>query len=208
MDKVITISRQYGSGGLEIGKKVAEKLQIPFYDHEIIAQASKESGFAETVFEHAEDKATNSLLYSIAMGMSATTHFEGSYLGMSMDDRIFLTQSKVMREIVQKGPCVIVGRCADYVLRDYPNVVNVFIHASLDYRINRAILEYGIAKEKAKETVLKNDKRRENYYNYHTGEKWGTITNYHLSLKSDYLGLEHSARSIAEFVRSAYSDRI
>lgn len=203
MNKVITISRQYGSGGLEIGKRVAEELNIPFYDNEIITQASKESGFAETVYKQAEDKATNSLLYSIAMGMSATASFDGSYMGMSIDDRIFLTQSNVIRKVAKEGPCVIVGRCADYVLKDFPNVVNIFICASLDYRIKRAILEYGLSKAKAADTILKYDKRRANYYNYHSGEKWGTITNYHMSIRSDFSGIEHSAHCIAEFIKSA-----
>lgn len=200
MNKVITISRQYGSGGREIGKKLAEAFQIPFYDNDIITIAAKESGFAEAVFERAEEKATNSLLYSIAMGMNAYGNHEFGFSNLSLDDRIFLAQSKVIREVAEKGPCVIVGRCADYVLRDNPNVVNVFICADVEFRVKRAIELYNLPKEKAADNVAKNDKSRANYYNYHAIEKWGDVNNYHLSIRSDFGGIDHAVACIKAFL--------
>ena len=200
MNKIITISRQYGSGGREIGKKIAEHYGIPFYDNEIIKQAAKESGFSEQAFHRVEDKATNSFLYSIAMGMNVYSGLEIGLGGMSVDDRIYITESKVIRDFAKKGPCVIVGRCADYVLRDLPNVVNLFIYASLDFRIKRATEEYNLPTEKAAETILKQDKRRANYYNYHVGEKWANMNNYHLAIRSDFGGIDHSVSCIEAFL--------
>lgn len=200
MDKVITISRQYGSGGREVGKKLAEKFGIPFYDNELIALAAKESGFAEAAFARAEEKATNSLLYSIAMGMNAYGNQDFGFSSLSLDDKIFLAQSNIIRKVAEEGPCVIVGRCADYILKDKTNVVHVFVYAGLDFRIDRATKLYGISKEKAAEEVLKFDKRRANYYNYHTSEKWGTIFNYDVSVRTDFAGIDHAVKIVEDFI--------
>ena len=175
MNKVITITRQFGSGGREIGKKLAEAYGIPFYDNEIISRAAKDTGFAEAAFERAEDKASNSLLYSIAMGMNVFSSQDVGFSGLSLDDRIFLAQSKVIRNVAKEGPCVIVGRCADYILKNQENVVNLFIRATLDFRIKRAIEVEGIPKEKSAEMVMKKDKSRANYYKYHSGERWDNV---------------------------------
>ena len=131
MNKVITISRQYGSGGREIGAKLAEKLGIPFYDNELITRAARESGFAEAVFENAEKKATNSLLYSIAMGMSSYGNQDLGFSNLSLDDRIYLAQSNVIRKVAEEGPCIVIGRCSHYVLKDLENAVHLFIHANI-----------------------------------------------------------------------------
>lgn len=206
MNKVITISRQYGSGGREIGEKLAKSLGIPFYDNELITRAAKESGFAESAFANAESKATNSLLYSIAMGMSAYGSHELGYSSLSLDDRIFIAQSDVIRRLAKEGPCVIVGRCADYVLKDMDNVVNVFICADMKYRIQRAITMYDLPENKAEENILKADKRRANYYNYHANEKWGKAANYHLSIRSDYIGIDSAVEVIKCYVTSSKID--
>ena len=200
MNKIITISRQFGSGGREIGAKLAAKLGIPFYDNELITRAARESGFAESAFENAEKKATNSLLYSIAMGMNAYGNQDIGFTHLSLDDQIYLAQSNVIRKVAQEGPCVIVGRCADYVLRDMDNVVNVFIWASLDYRRKRAVELYHLKENKAEEEILKTDRRRANYYNYHANEKWGKAENYHLSVRSDYIGIDHSVDCILNYL--------
>lgn len=200
MNKVITISRQYGSGGREIGKKLAGKLGIPFYDKELITRAAKESGFAEAAFEKAEEKATNSLLYSIAMGMNAYGNQELGFSSLSLDDRIYLAQSDVIRKVAEEGPCVIVGRCADYILKNFPNSVHLFIWADLDYRVERATSVYGLSPVKAAENIVKMDKRRANYYSYHANEKWGKVENYHLSIKSNYLGIDNAVECIKLFV--------
>lgn len=200
MDKVITIGRQYGSGGREIGQKIAEHYGIPFYDNELITRAAKESGFAEESFAKAEDKATNSLLYSLAMGINAYGNQDFGFTGLSLDDRIFLAQSDVVRKVADEGPCVIVGRCADYVLKERENVVNLFIKASMNFRIDRAVNQYGEDAKKAADIILKNDKRRANYYNYHVGEKWTDLNNYDLVIRSDFAGIDQSVACICEYL--------
>ncbi len=200
MNKVITISRQYGSGGREVGKKLADELGIPFYDNEIINLAAKESGFAVKAFERAEEKATNSFLYSIAMGMGAYSNQDYGYASLSIDDRIFLAQSEIIRTVAQKGPCVIVGRCADYVLKERDDLVNIFVCANIDARIKRVVEEYHIPREKAGETLIRQDKRRANYYSYHANEKWGNVLNYDLSIRTDYAGIDHAVKCIKMFL--------
>lgn len=203
MNKVITISRQYGSGGREIGEKLAKALGVPFYDNELITRAAKESGFAESAFANAETKATNSLLYSIAMGMSAYGSHEIGYTSLSLDDRIFIAQSDVIRKLAKEGPCVIVGRCADYILKDMDQVINVFVWADIKYRVQRATTMYNLPVNKAEENIYKADKRRANYYNYHASEKWGRAENYHISIRSDFVGIDESVEVLKQYILSA-----
>lgn len=200
MKNVITISRQYGSGGRVIGKKLADKLGIPFYDNELINRAAKESGFAVSAFENAENKASNSLLYSIAMGMNAYGNQELGISNVSLDDQIYLAQTNVIQKVAQEGPCVIVGRCADYILKEKPGVINVFIWADINYRIKRVMETDKLTEAKAVERIHKIDKGRANYYNYHSSDKWGKIENYHLSIRSDYIGMDRCADCIKSYV--------
>ncbi|MCI8626764.1 MAG: cytidylate kinase-like family protein [Lachnospiraceae bacterium] len=200
MNKIITISRQFGSGGREIGKKLADALGIPFYDNEIITRAAKESGFAEAAFEKAESRATNSLLYSIAMGMNAYGSQDMGYTNLPLDDRIYLAQSNVIRKVAEEGPCVIVGRCADYVLKERTDVINVFIWATLPFRVERAVRIDKVNPVKAEDAVLRMDKRRANYYSYHANDKWGKVYNYHLSIQSDFGGIDKTVEVIKLFV--------
>ena len=200
MNKIITITRQFGSGGREIGKKLAEAYGIPFYDNEIISRAAKDTGFAEAAFERAEDKASNSLLYSIAMGMNVFSSQDVGFSGLSLDDRIFLAQSKVIRNVAKEGPCVIVGRCADYILKNQENVVNLFIRATLDFRIKRAIEVEGSPKEKSAEMVMKKDKSRANYYKYHSGERWDNVLNYDFAIRSDLCGIDGTVACLKAYL--------
>ena len=200
MNKIITITRQFGSGGREIGKKLAEAYGIPFYDNEIISRAAKDTGFAEAAFERAEDKASNSLLYSIAMGMNVFSSQDVGFSGLSLDDCIFLAQSKVIRNVAKEGPCVIVGRCADYILKNQENVVNLFIRATLDFRIKRAIEVEGIPKEKSAEMVMKKDKSRANYYKYHSGERWDNVLNYDFAIRSDLCGIDGTVACLKAYL--------
>ena len=200
MNKIITITRQFGRGGREIGKKLAEAYGIPFYDNEIISRAAKDTGFAEAAFERAEDKASNSLLYSIAMGMNVFSSQDVGFSGLSLDDRIFLAQSKVIRNVAKEGPCVIVGRCADYILKNQENVVNLFIRATLDFRIKRAIEVEGIPKEKSAEMVMKKDKSRANYYKYHSGERWDNVLNYDFAIRSDLCGIDGTVACLKAYL--------
>ncbi|MBR4725654.1 MAG: cytidylate kinase-like family protein [Lachnospiraceae bacterium] len=202
MDRIVTISRQYGSGGREIGRKLAEVWGIPFYDNELITRAAKDSGFAETAFETAESRANNSLLYSIARG---TASFNGQDVGfsvdnLSLDDKLYLAQAKVIRNCAAEGPCVIVGRCADYILRKLDNLVNIFVYADMDFRIERAMRIDGMAPEKIENAILKIDKRRSNYHNFHTGEKWGKVENYSLCINSARVGIDNAVQVIKTYV--------
>lgn len=200
MDKIITLGRQYGSGGREIGQKIADHYGIPFYDNELITRAAKESGFAEETFAKAEDKATNSLLYSLAMGINVYGNQDFGFTGLSLDDRIFLAQSDVIRKVADEGSCVIVGRCADYVLKERENIVNLFVKASMSFRLERVVKEYGEEEKKAADIILKNDKRRANYYSYHVGEKWTDLSNYDLVIRSDFAGIEQSVKCICGYL--------
>ena len=202
MNKIVTISRQYASGGREVAEKLAAEYGIPFYDRALIARAAKESGFAEAAFDNVEMKATNSLLYSIAMGMNAYGSPDIGYTHLSLDDRIYIAQSDVIRKIADVGPGIIVGRCADYVLRERKDVINIFVWSSMPFRIKRAVERDGIEPEKAEETIIRMDKRRANYYNYHAVERWGAVTNYHLAIQNDFRGVDKTVEVIKQFIDS------
>lgn len=200
MDKIITISRQFSSGGREIAQKLAEHYGIPFYDNELISLAAKESGFAEAAFENAENRASSSLLYSIARGMTNLGTQDIGYDNLSLDDRIYLAQADVIRKVASEGPCVIVGRCADYILRKLDNVVNVFIYADMAFRAQRAIRIDGLSVDKLEDTILRLDKRRSNYHNFHTGEKWGKVENYSLCVNSGHVGIDNAVEVIIKYL--------
>jgi len=196
-DTIITISRQYGSGGREIGKLLAEELGIPFYDNELITIAAKKSGYAEGLFEQADQRPTGSLLYTLSMFGSNVATFD-----LPLNDKVFLIQSDIIREVAAKGSCVIVGRCADYVLREDPRCLNVFICGNLEDRLQWAIREKGVDPERAREALQKIDKRRATYYNYYTNMKFGDAANYHLCVNSSVLGRKGTACFIREFVEN------
>lgn len=200
MKKFVTISREYGSGGKDIGKLLAEKLGVAFYDKEIIDKEVEKMGFSREIIEGAELRAKSSFAYSLA---SALSFSEGSGGTLSMNDKIFLAQFQVIKDIADNAhEGVIVGRCADYVLKDIAGVTNVFIHAEYEDRIRRAITEYGDEEKKAEELVNSYDKARAHYYNYHTGLKWGDPRNYNLSLNSSYITDEKAAELICEYVKN------
>lgn len=196
MKSVITISREYGSGGRFIGRMLADELSIPFYDNEIITLAAKESGYSEKVFEKAEQISTHSLLYSLSMFGSA----EGIY-GLPLSDKVYLVQSEIIKKCAEEGPCVIVGRCSDYVLRERDNVINFFIHSNMEYKIKRAVKFYGINEIKAQSIIEQKDKKRATYYNYYTSQRWGNIENYNMSINSDTIGVENAVKLLANYVR-------
>lgn len=183
---IITISRQYGSGGRTIGRLLAEKLGTDFYDKELVTLASEKSGYTEGMFERAtERRVTNSLLYSIAMvGNSPAVMYD-----VPVNEKLFAVQSDVIRKVAQNGGCVIVGRCADYILREDPRCFNVFIYASIEDRIKRAVEEYGVEAKGAKDKVIKTDKQRASYYNFYTDGKWGSTANYDLCVSTSACGV-------------------
>ena len=198
MKKLITISREYGSGGRTIGKILAEKLDVPFYDKEIIDIAVADSGFSREMIENAELQAKNSFAYNLASAMNFGDGTGGASL--TVNEKLFLAQFQVIQKIGETGEGVIVGRCADYVLKDLPGVTNVFIHAEMEDRINRAVEKYGDDPDRVKELIATYDKARQNYYNYHTCQKWGEYKNYNLAINSSYITEEEAAELIVEYV--------
>ncbi|MCI5721722.1 MAG: cytidylate kinase-like family protein [Firmicutes bacterium] len=200
MRKLVTISREYGSGGRKIGKILAEKLGVPLYDKEIIDMAVEKSGLSRDIIETAELRAKSSFSYSLSSAMS----FGEGYIGdnVSLNEKLFITQVDVINQIASMGEGVIVGRCADYILREMPGVTNVFIHAELEDRIRRSIDEYGADPQKAKSIVQTYDKARANYYNYHTCQKWGEYSNYNLSINSSYITEEEAANLIVSYIET------
>lgn len=193
--KIITISRQYGSGGRIVGKLLAERLGIPFYDNEIISLAAEKTGLSKECFVNAEETSTGNLLLSLTTLTPSVESF-----GLPLNEKIFLVQSQVIKEVAEKGSCVIVGRSADYILSDTENCINVFLQADLKDRINRAVEQYDLPEKNAEAAVIKTDKRRANYYNYFTGLKWGATGNYDLILNTSRMDLEKVVDVIEKYV--------
>ncbi|MCH3915988.1 MAG: cytidylate kinase-like family protein [Spirochaetia bacterium] len=204
-DTIFTIGRQFGSAGRRVGSEIAKKLNIPFYDKELISLVAKDSGLNEAIIENADEKAANSFFQSLLVGTNPFGAFPlaTSNLGMSelpLNERVFLIQCDTIRKIADKGACVIVGRCADYVLRENRDrLLSAFITAPLDDRMERAINLYQIPEKKATNEVLKNDKIRAHYYNYFTDKKWGACENYDISIDSSLLGIEGTAQFLIDF---------
>ena len=196
---IIVIGRQYGSGGRKIGKAIAEVLDIPFFDKQLLAKASKDYGFSSKIFEMADEKRP-SLFHSLlqyAYGVTST-NINPSTLSK---ENLYKAQSQVIRRISETGSCVIVGRTADYVMRDHPNLISVFIHAPIGHR-SKAVLarkEAGTLEEAA-EIALRNDRERKSYYDYFTGRKWGQADNYDLCVNSALLPSETIARIILDYL--------
>lgn len=195
-DLIITISRQYASGGRELGQLLAKRLGIPCYDKELINLAAQKSGFAPSHFEEPDQQPTNSMLFSLLRAGTMINSYD-----LPLNDKIYLVQSKVIRQLAEEGSCIIVGRCADYILAERPGCVNVFVHAPMPLRIQRATSVYGLPTEKAEDIILKADKRRGTYYNYYTGVKFGDATQYHLSLDSLTIGLESAADVVEAYAK-------
>ncbi len=201
-DTIITISRQYGSGGRFIGRKLAEALDIPFYDKELITMSAEESGMSKEIFEKADEKAANSLLYTLSMN-AYLLHGMAGVPDLPLNDKVFLVQSEVIRKLAAKGPCVIVGRCADYVLQENPNCVNVYIYSDMEDRVSRATTYYNLSADRAQEQIQKTDKKRAAYYNFYTNLKWGRAENYDLSLNSAKIGVDGCVEVIRSFIAQA-----
>ena len=198
---VITIGRQFGSGGRKVGKPLAEKLDIPYYDKELLAEAAKDSGICQEIFENHDEKPTRSLLFSLVTGMQMHGDPGSMYMDMPLNHKIFLAQFDAIRRIASEGPCVIVGRCADYVLRDKPNAVSVFVKADIRQRMERAVSLYGVDPAKAEETVRKADKQRASYYNYYATAAWNAVNNNELCVDTGKLGIEDTVELMKQYLR-------
>lgn len=196
---IITIGREFGSGGREIGCKLSEKLGIPFYDKELISKVAEKIQCGEGAIEFYEEQAPAMLF--------APNSLFATY-EMPMSDKIYIAQSHVIEELAEKGSCIIIGRCADYILKDHPEVFNVFIHADIESRIERKLhIVTDIPKEKMKSHILGIDKKRAKYYNYYTDDKWGASSTYHLSLDSSALGIDGCVDLICKAIELKESNK-
>ena len=202
MNTIITIGRQFGSGGREIGKMVAEKYGIKYYDKELLSRAAKESGFCEEMIQNHDERPTNSFLYNLVMDTYSFGYNASSFVDMPISHKVFLAQFDTIKKIAEEGPCVIVGRCADYALSDFDNVLNIFIHADEDFKIKRIKERFAdiTTDDKAREMMSKKDKQRQSYYNYYSSKKWGRADSYDLSINSAILGIEGTVKFITQYI--------
>ena len=197
---IITIGRQFGSAGREIGRVVAKHLDIKLYDKEMLNRAAQESGLCKELFETHDEKPTNSFLYSLVMDTYSLGYSSGSYTDMPLNHKVFLAQFDAIKKIAKAGPCVLVGRCADYALEDNPELLSVFIHADMDARIRRIARDFDLTDAKAKDMIRKTDKQRSSYYNYYTNKRWGDANSYQFCLDSSKLGIEGTVDAIIKLI--------
>lgn len=194
-NKIITIGRELGSGGREIGMKLAERLGIPFYDKEILSEAAKKSGYTKELFERNDEKPTNSFLYALAMGVN---NFGTAYQRPLVME-VYLAQFETIRKLADEGPCIFIGRCSDYVLNDRNGVVNVFVHADMKTRVKRTMEKHDISEKEAEGMCLRNDKDRASYYNYYSNHSWGDARYYDLCLNTSKIDLDKAVDLIIEY---------
>lgn len=198
---VITISRQCGSGGKMIGQKLAERMGVKCYDKELLAVAAKNSGLCEELFETHDEKPTNSFLYSLVMDSYSLGYTNSAYMDMPINHKIFLAQFDTIKKLASEESCVIVGRCADYALADYPNMVSVFITGEDEEKLSYLKELYQVDDTKAKEIMVKTDKKRSSYYNYYSGKKWSEARSYDLCINSSAVGVDGAVSAILEFAK-------
>ena len=196
--KIVTISRQYGSGGRDIGENLAKAMGVPCYDEKLIDMVAKESGFAQSFVAEKGERMTGSLLFNIASSLSFANNVFSTNNGVTLQDEIYFTQNRIIKELADKGPCVIVGRCADYILREREDCLNVFIFADNESKIERAEKYFNITREEAPAVLKKKDKARANHYKYYTDQEWGMASNYDLCLNSGLIGIEGCVKAIQQ----------
>lgn len=202
MSYIITIGRQYGSGGHEIGEKLAQKLNIPFYDNALIDRVAKESGLSKDIINEHDEKPTASFLYNLVMDPYSVVYSRGSSMNdIPYGQKIFLAQFNTVKNIADEGPCVIVGRCADYILKDRKDVVKIFIYADKEFRAKRILAENSdINPAKINDILDKKDRNRASYYNFYSDSKWGNASSYDLCINSSKLGIENTVKAILSYI--------
>ncbi len=201
---IITIGRQYGVGGRDVGEKLAADLGIPFYDKELVEMAAEKSNLSSATLKEHDEKATNSFLYSLQAGNYSLRGINAPlFYEMPINDKLFIAQSEVIKDVAQKGPCVIVGRCADYVLESTElDTISVFIYATLEYRIKRVMEAFNIPRNKAKDMVVKTEKQRRTYYDYYTSKQWGVMTNYDLCINAEKTGIDGMVELLKTYIEN------
>lgn len=194
---VVAISRQYGSGGHEIGRKLAERLGVKFYDKELLAKIAQDSGMSKTLVEFYDEMPSKSLLFSLAMDA-----YPMSFTEVPINQKVFQAQVETIRKIAEEGSCVIIGRCADSILSDDPNLVSVFIHADMDSKIARVKDRDELSEDKARERIIKTDKKRASFYNFYSLDKrWGDVNSHDLTIDSGKLGISKSVELIYDYLK-------
>ena len=206
MKHVITISREFGSGGSEIAGKLAERLGIRYYDKDLLKRAAEESGMCPEIFENHDEKPTSSFLYNLVMDTYSFSFGSSPYVEMPISHKVFLAQFETIKNIAKEGPCIIVGRCADYALADLDNVINIYIHSTIEARADRISKKYNMSVDKAKEMINKKDKQRANYHNFYSARKWGKADSYDLSVDSHKLGIDKTVLFIEDYVKMLEND--
>lgn len=200
-NNVIVISRQVGSGGDEIARKLSELINIPVYDKQKIVDLAKESGISENLFDGLEEHPTSSLLYSLVIGLKSGS--DASCIASPFHtDNVFGVQANIIRRLADNGSCIFLGRCADYILREHNNLTNLYIWASDDFRVNRVMNKIGLTHTEAVDYISRIDKRRRSYYDFYTSKAWGDVENYDLTINPEKIGIDNSAKIIAEYVNS------
>ncbi len=198
---IITISRNYGSGAGEIGRKLAANLNIPFYDKEILHLASKSSGINPSILEENDEQPGGKMLYRIIKSLKPPISDTDSDDPFISDEKIFRYQSAIIRQLAEEQSCVIVGRCANYLLKDYPNTARIFIHASQKYRLERMSRLLQLSNNETLKILKKKDRVRQAYYNYFTGDQWQNALNYDLTIDTEVLGIETSVQLITDYLK-------
>ena len=200
MNTIITIGRQFGSAGREIGEKVAAYFGIKCYDKELLTRAAKESGFCGEMIQNHDERPTNSFLYNLVMDTYSFGYNSSSFVDMPISHKVFLAQFDTIKKIADEGACIIVGRCADYALADRDNVVNLFIYGDEETKIKRIMEKYQLTESKARDMIIKKDKQRQSYYNYYSSKKWGRADSYDLCINSSVLGIEGTVKLIIQYI--------
>ncbi len=202
MNTIITIGRTFGSGGREIGERLAEEFNIKCYDKELLSRAAKESGLCEEVLKNHDEKPTGSFLYNLVMDTYSFGYNSLSYVDMPVSHKVFIAQFDTIKNIAKDGPCVIVGRCADYALQDFDNVLNLFIYSKPEECVKRIMKRFPDIRstEEARQMIVKKDKQRKSYYDYYSSKKWGHVDTYDLSVDSSVLGIDGTVAFLKQFI--------
>jgi cytidylate kinase len=204
MDNIVfSIGRQFGSGGGEIGRMLANELSIPYYDKELLAIAAQESGLCPEVFEKADERESDGLSYAFSLGFSPLGMYI-PYDDILSNEKLFLLQSKTIQNLAAKESCVIIGRCSDYILRDNPNCLSFFIHNTLDNRIKHVTKRENVNETRAKELIAKADKSRAAYYNYYTNKLWGVASSYNFSIDVSILGTDGTVALLKDLITKKF----
>lgn len=203
---VITIARQYGSGGKTIGEMLADRLGVHFYNKELMKLASEDSGISEALFVNADEKVKNTRLFKIAQNVYSGELIPPESDDFTSTDNLFNYQAKIIRKLAEEESCVVVGRCADFVLKDYDNVLSVFVHAPHDFCMEQAAKKHSMSARELDKFIQKTDKHRAEYYKYHTGREWTDARNYDLCLDSSKLGFERCVEEIIAYMKVRFPE--